>query len=234
MGMMSTRALKIAAVFVAAAWLTALPARAQVSGAVVSLGADRVTVRAEGVPVGELLQQLAALAPLERLDLDPSYRSTPVSLVVENVSPLAAIAVVLKASGLDYLMSDTQVVAGRGKLALDAPGRSRDRETQNLDGPGRERVAVDAPVRTDDRSDAERRAAVVAEAAPVPAAVAGEAMVAPGSIAADDFGAMLGAVDVPYVVKEDSVTITQPGFVPYRMRPDVRRQREMADVAAIP
>jgi hypothetical protein len=51
---------------------------------------------------------------------------------------------------------------------------------------------------------------------------------------ADQFGFLVGAEVVQFKVIEDSAVVTTPGFVPYKMRPEVVARRKAADIAKIP
>ena len=62
-------------------------------------------------------------------------------------------------------------------------------------------------------------------------------MIEPASIVAepaDEFGSEGGAKSVPFTIREDSVTVTQPGFVPFKLRPEVRSRRLRADILETP
>ena len=49
----------------------------------------------------------------------------------------------------------------------------------------------------------------------------------------DEFGRAVGA-PVAFTIHEDSVTITQQGFVPYKLRPEVVNRRLAAKIGDIP
>jgi hypothetical protein len=50
----------------------------------------------------------------------------------------------------------------------------------------------------------------------------------------DEFGRKLAVSGVPFIVHEDSTIVTQRGFVPYKLRPDVRNRRLFGNIADIP
>jgi hypothetical protein len=213
-------------------------------------GPDRVSVKTDGAALGDVIDQLAARSPLKLIALDPVDRGVRVSLEAEDVSPLDAIVLALKSSGLDYAMSGTRLIAGRAKKALEsgAPvswaATSVARETPvSAPAPAPQRPPVDEhdlvqPV-------------VPARAAAVPEMEMGKepAPLAPAALSAneapkasmssvtftnhDDFGRRLGVPDVPFKMQDDSVVVTQPGFVPYKLRPEVKNRR-LFGIADIP
>jgi hypothetical protein len=204
-------------------------AEAQTVGPVSVVGPQRVTVKADGVGLGELLDRLAAIYPLDSLKIDPDVRSVPVSFVAEDVSAADAIWLALKSSGVDFVMSSARVRAGRAAKAVEsAVVQSADAELPREEPPA------------DPLANAVEPAAVVARAAsPVLTLAAPGFMPVPsrtlaGPPAADQFGAQVGAAVVPFTLHEDSAVVTQPGFVPFKMRPDVKNRRLLANVGDIP
>lgn len=86
-----------------------------------------VSVRAEAAPLGQILRELAALAPLE-LRIDPAVESVPVTLQLEDVAAGTALLAVLRGSGVDVVVSGwprpgqperARVVAGRAEAARE-------------------------------------------------------------------------------------------------------------------
>lgn len=259
--MPSLRYLRLTMVLAGIICVGGAPAMAQ---SVRKLGSERVTVKAEGVALGDLLEQLAAITPLETLRIDPADRTVPVSLEVEDVHPLEAMALVLKASGLDFVMSSKRVVAGRAAKASELAAATGRRELTRLETT-REDVSDrrSANVTADDearRKTEEHRVAAplgtvslglgdgprAASAAPeasLGAVVSGEppasmgvketALAIPGQ-AADEFSSNGGARQVPFAVHEDSASVTEPGFVPYKLRPEVIKRRLAAKVGDVP
>jgi hypothetical protein len=83
------------------------------------VAADRVTVRAVATPAGDLLAELLKIEPIKAVGLEPKIL-TPVTVTAEDVTPLEAIALVLKATELDFVLSKTLVVS-RTKRPVEVP-----------------------------------------------------------------------------------------------------------------
>src|SRR5262245_18662795 len=81
--------------------------------------AERVTVRAVSTPAGDLLAELLKLEPIKAVGLEPKIL-TPVTVTAENVTPLQAIALVLKATEFDFVIAKTLVVS-RTRRVVEAP-----------------------------------------------------------------------------------------------------------------
>lgn len=121
---MQSRQYLTLAVLAVGIWLGGVSAEAQT---VTGSGPDRVTVKAEAVRLGDLLHQLVAITSVKSVQVDPQDLAVPVTLVAEDVSPLEAIGLVLKASGLDFAMSGSRIVAGRAGKVFE-PGERREVE----------------------------------------------------------------------------------------------------------
>jgi hypothetical protein len=102
----------------AIALVSVAPARGQV---VSRVAPDRVTVRAERVPIGKLLTELLAIERIDAVDIDPGVSTVPVTFTAENVTPFAAIVTALKSGSLDFLMSKTQLKVGYTRKVTEAP-----------------------------------------------------------------------------------------------------------------
>ena len=81
--------------------------------------AERVTVRAVSTPAGDLLAELLKIEPIKAVGLEPKIL-TPVTVTAENVTPLQAIALVLKATEFDFVLAKTLVVS-RTRRVVEAP-----------------------------------------------------------------------------------------------------------------
>ena len=81
--------------------------------------AERVTLRAVSTPAGDLLTELLKIEPIKAVGLEPKIL-TPVTVTAENVTPLQAIALVLKATEFDFVLAKTLVVS-RTKRVVEAP-----------------------------------------------------------------------------------------------------------------
>jgi len=214
-------------------------------------GPDRVSVKANQTPIGDLIDQLSVVSPLKFIALDPVDRGVAVSFEAEDVSSLDAIVLALKASGLDYAMSGTRLIAGRAKKALDNGGPV----SWGAVGAGRE-VPPTAPApRVQpphvDEHDLVQPVVPARVFDAVPERESGN-RVSPATSSdtpdndshavsmsvkfsnADEFGRALGVKSVPFIVVEDSAKVTQPGFVPYKLRPEVKNRRLFANIADIP
>lgn len=188
-----------------------------------------VTVKADGVPLGDLLRQLSTLVAMDRLKIAPAALSAPVTLEAERVPVTEAMFLVLKASNVDYVMSGTRLLAGGAGQA--APGRADTAVASNNDG--------GAPGTSTRNSEAERVAAASMASAVVPSqggigGVASDGSATVSDETADQFGFLVGAEVVQFKVVEDSAVVTTPGFVPYKMRPEVVARRKAVDVGKIP
>lgn len=188
-----------------------------------------VTVKADGVPLGDLLRQLSTLVPMDRLKVAPAALSALVTLDAERVPVTEAMLLVLKASNVDYVMSGTRLLAGGAGQA--APGR-----VETAVARGEAGLAGDADARD---TEAERVAAASTGSVVVPSqggigGVASDGSATVSDETADQFGFLVGAEVVQFKVVEDSAVVTTPGFVPYKMRPDVVARRKAIDVGKIP
>ena len=189
-----------------------------------ALGDDRVTVKAEGAAIGDLIDQLAARSSLKFIALDPADRGVRVSLEAEDVGRLDAIVLALKASGLDYAMTGTRLIAGRAKKALENGGPVSWTATS----------ASERPLPAQPTLDPEPEPAAPAISMDAPAELHLGGGTSPTFTSADEFGRNIGVANVPFVVREDSAVVTIPGFVPYKLRPEVKNRRLFGNVADIP
>jgi hypothetical protein len=218
-------------------WQAARPADAQT---VTVTGPDLVTVRAVNVPIATLLSELAGLAGMDRMEIDPVDRGQPVTLTVENVPVRVAMLIALRSSAVDFIFTEKRLRVGAGGKVIEttrlAAVASRDHD--------RMPAAPAAPLppltpaqldHQDNRDGGLMRAAVDAGASQPGSAGAADAQEVPQAVAtADEFDHGLSVRQVPFVVKEDSAVVTEPGFVPYKNRPDVQRLRLSTDVSTIP
>ena len=69
---------------------------------------ERVTVRAVSTPAGDLLAEILKIEPIKAVGLEPKIL-TPVTVTAENVTPLQAIALVLKATELDFVIASVHM-----------------------------------------------------------------------------------------------------------------------------
>jgi hypothetical protein len=216
-------------------------------------GPDRVTVRAEAVPLGQLLTELSKLLPMEKVEIDDAQESLPVTLAVDAVPIRVAMLLTLRASGLDFLLTERQLWVGTTPKISDS-ARDTTPAPQVQLGPQPNQLALDVdrlttPARTpvpppsdSGQRDVDHPLGFFAGSQPraadtAQASAQGDAAAAPGRFAAEpvsEFDHMLPVRNVPFVVQGDSAVITEPGFVPYRNRPEVQRLRLATDVSTIP
>lgn len=78
-----------------------------------------VSVRAVATPAGDVLAELLKIHPLKAVGLEPKIM-TPVTVSAEDVTPLQAIALVLKATEFDFVLASTLVVS-RTRRVVEAP-----------------------------------------------------------------------------------------------------------------
>jgi hypothetical protein len=233
----SRRQVSAAATALIALWIGAPPAHAQ---AVRVVAPQRVTVKAEATPLGDLLNALNTIAPVPSLNLDPSESTIPISIAVENVSPLDAMWLVLKESKLDFVMSSKGIWAGRAKKAAErgepiaaaktAPVAEREIPIAE------DRRAAEEP--RDDRKPSTPSGVVPVAPPTVAAAPTSDAALDMAAVAVEDGRDEFGRGDtvriVPYTIRGDSVRVELPGFVPYKLQPEVVKRRLSTDVTIIP
>ena len=83
------------------------------------IDADLVAVRAVATPAGDVLAELLKIHQIKAVGLEPKIL-TPVTVSAENVTPLQAIALVLKATEFDFVLAKTLVVS-RTRRVVEAP-----------------------------------------------------------------------------------------------------------------
>jgi len=214
-------------------------------------GPQRVTVKAPDAALGDLIDQLAAQSPLKLIALDPVDRGVRVSVDAEDIPSLDAIVLALKASGLDYAMSGTRLIAGRAKKALENGGpvswaaTAAAREAPAAaPAPAPSRPHVDehdlvqpvVPARSIAPAEMEMGkdpATIAPPAAPSQNEAPRTSMSSAKFTSDDDFGRRLGVPAVPFIVQDDSAVVTLPGFVPYKLRPEAKNRR-LFGIADIP
>jgi hypothetical protein len=170
----------IVAVAIAIAMVAGTAAAAQ-APAVTRATDGRVSVRADGLPLGQLLRELAALTPMD-LRIDPAVEDVSVSMDLVDVPVEHAIYLVLERSGVNSVVaglyrttdeSQIRVVAGvprdavavastRGREAADERA-SKDDEAVALPTPP---LPSDDTLAADKEQEKLAAAAAAAEAAP--------------------------------------------------------------------
>jgi hypothetical protein len=124
--------------------IAAVPASAQT----VTKAADgTVSIKADGVPLGRLLQSIAELHPFQRLIVAEESRDRPITVNIDNVPLREAVIEVLKSAEVGFVLlgSDRLVVAGSAGTPLTLPPADA-RHAEATISP--ERVTDNPPVMT--------------------------------------------------------------------------------------
>ena len=171
-----------------------LLADAASAGSLTRLDQDHVSVRANAVPVGQVLSELDGLKRLHNLFIEPAVASRTISVSIDKVGLADAAVQILTQSGLDFIVWGDRIFVGDPKAAVQMRQAGQ---------------PAAAPVEE----------VVVAEAVP-----AGTEEVPASSTFSTSEYSMVG----------ENVTFTDPNFVTYKNRPEVRARRLAIDVATIP
>ena len=187
--------------------------------------ADRISVEAQSLPIGRVLRDLLAVAPIEALMIDPKVESSSVTVHISNATPGEAINQILADSNLPFLIwggarGPWRIFVGDKDAALRVSGGSRPGQgvptPQNREAEQRVLEAEQREVRA---LDEERRSTAMAQR---------EAEAKPISVMNDP------GVPGGYTMIGESVIYNDPSFVPYKNRPEVVARRLAIDVATIP
>ena len=213
---------------VSAVWLVVAAAASPASSwaqSVTRSGADRISVEAQSLPIGRVLRDMLAVAPIEALMIDPKVENHPVSAHIVGASAGEAINQILADSNLPFLVwggaaGPWRIVVGDKDAALRVSAGSAlpsgASPAQRAEVAERVREAEQREVRArDENAAAKARAQRQAEAQPV--------------VVMDDPGVPGG-----YTMIGESVIYNDPTFVPYKNRPEVVARRLATDVALIP
>ncbi len=197
--------------------------------AVRSLGNERVTVQANAVPLGVLLKDLQAVYPLDKLQLDPKVASRPVTLTLENVYPERALAEMLEAAEVDYVINGRRVVVGDWETS-ETGSRQAAREAGTKEAaavvPPLEQPVADTPAPPNEEEHS-------AQFGTLGGAVMSALDTAPDE-APVETAQMTGDARVRYKMNGENVVYQTPGFVPYKLTPAARAARSRVDVSKIP
>src|SRR5688572_29473681 len=82
----------------------ALLADAAWAGSLTRLDQDHVSVRASGVPVGQVLTELNGMKRLNNLFIEPAIESRAISVSIDKVGLAEAAVQILTQSGLDFIV----------------------------------------------------------------------------------------------------------------------------------
>jgi hypothetical protein len=187
--------------------------------------ADRISVEAQSLPIGRVLRDLLAVAPIEALMIDPKVEGSSVTVHISNATPGEAINQILADSNLPFLVwggakGPWRIFVGDKDAALRVNGGS-------LSG---QRVPTPQNHEAEQRVlEAEQREVEAREEEKKPIAMAQrEAEAKPVSVTNDP------GVPGGYTMLGESVIYNDPSFVPYKNRPEVVARRLAIDVATIP
>jgi hypothetical protein len=221
-------ALRLSALLVAAAVASPVSSWAQ---SVTRSGAGRINVEASSLPIGRVLRDMLAVAPIEALMIDPKVENHMVTAHLVGATPGEAINQILADSNLPFLIwggasgpwrifvgdkdAALRVAAGSALPASQAPAKAQRTEAQQ--------AKAEASRAEDERNEARREERIAAKAMAERQAEAQPIMVM------DDPNVPGG-----YSMVGESVTYNDPNFVPYKNRPEVVARRLATDVAQIP
>jgi hypothetical protein len=203
------------------------------AGHITRVGPDRISIRAEAVPLDRLLLELYTIAPLEILGVDPKIEHRPVTVTLEDIPVAEALPLMLKEAGLEFAVGGLKGQPARvwiGSLpdarllaeAFAAPaGRARGADAAKWAAlPLEERRRLRRERLQGDQGGA-------APNGPAPAEDAGDVVV----VTNESHSTL---VTDEYTMEAESVTYHDPTFVPYKNRPEVKARRMAIDVTKIP
>jgi hypothetical protein len=212
-----------ALLLVGAAAFSVAPAFAQ---SVTRSSTDRISVEAQSLPIGRVLRDMLAVAPIEALMIDPKVENHFVTVHIYDVSAGEAINQVLADSNLPFLVwggakGPWRIFVGDKDAAL--------RVTSGSSLPGGGSITPQNREAEERVLEAERRETEAREENLKPVAMAERQAEAKPIVVMDDPGVPGG-----YTMIGESVIYNDPSFVPYKNRPEVVARRMATDVALIP
>ncbi len=204
----------------------------------VTRAGDRVTVEAQSLPIGRVLRDMLAVAPIEALMIDPKVENHTVSARLVGVSPGEAINQILADSNLPFLVwggarGPWRIYVGDKDAALRVTAGS----PLPSGGPGPRAAGSTGPTTpTPEMAEAKER---TLDAARREARAADEARQAEATAQRQAEAQPIVVMDDPnvpggYTMIGESVYYNDPTFVPYKNRPEVVARRLATDVASIP
>ena len=187
---------------------------------------DRISVEAQSLPIGRVLRDLLAVAPIEALMIDPKVENTAVTIHITGATPGEAINQLLADSNLPFLVwggakGPWRIFVGDKDAALRVGGQQY--------VPGQGVITPQNPEAEQRVLEAEQRETEAREEAAAPIANAQREAEAKPVLVMDDPGVPGG-----YTMFGESVVYNDPSFVPYKNRPEVVARRMNTDVASIP
>jgi hypothetical protein len=108
------RAVVKAVLMVAPAFL----ADAAWAGSLTRIDQEHVSVRATGVPVGQVLSELDAMKRLHNLFIEPAIERRTISVDIDKVKLADAAVQILTQSGLDFIVWGDRIFVGDPKAAV--------------------------------------------------------------------------------------------------------------------
>jgi hypothetical protein len=95
------------------------------AGSLTRLDPDHVSVRANGVPVGQVLSELDAMKRLPNLFIEPAIESRTISVSIDKVGLADAAVQILTQSGLDFIVWGDRIFVGDPKAAVQMRAASQ-------------------------------------------------------------------------------------------------------------
>ena len=219
-------ALRVSVILLVAASVPSAPASAQ---SVTRSGDDRINVEAQSLPIGRVLRDMLAVAPIEALMIDPKVESHRVNAHIVGATTGEAINQVLADSNLPFLIwgganGPWRIFVGDKDAALRVSSGSPIPSVGDSGAPSPGLSVAEEQVLADEQRDSRSR-----EEALKAKANAQRAAEARPVVVMDD-------PEVPggYSMVGESVTYHDPNFVPYKNRPEVVARRLAIDVSQIP
>lgn len=197
----------------------------------VTRAGDRVTVEAQSLPIGRLLRDMLAVAPIEALMIDPKVENHRVNAHIVGATAGEAISQVLADSNLPFLIwgganGPWRIYVGDKDAALrvtsGSPLPSGSGSAPAPESPGRS--VAEEQVLADEQRDQRAREAALSSTAKAQREAEARPIV------------VMDNPDVPggYTMYGETVIYHDPNFVPYKNRPEVVARRLATDVSQIP
>lgn len=206
------------------------------------LDAQHVSVRAEGVPLSQLLDDLKEFADFEVVLLDPKVEKAPVTAVIERAPIATVVTDVLKQAGVSFAVGGLEGQAMRvviRDVGVPTPQTAADAappapaEPEPLAAPVVAENAMPADV-----TPAEPTADAPAAADPAAPAMVTSAMgMAPPTAEPMQIysnGPSDTIVTSEFTMVGETVTYHDPTFVPLKLRPEFVARRKSMDISTIP
>ncbi len=213
--------------------LTGILVATQVQAGSIRVSGDTIAVRAQGVPLGQLLQELGTIVPLDVVAVDPQLPSRLVDVSLDDVSLDQAAGSILLEVDCSFIVGGLKgqplrVILGSSDPALLARPASGS-QASGKGGAERPATPEEAQARYEEWRHEEdaRTQAHEAEMTAISDAQR-EAEQVPVEIWEDPH------VPGGYTMVGENVTYHDPNFVPFKNRPEVRARRLATDVSKIP